>query len=187
VDTNLRMTGTTPAACRPIWDTRTFSTPSATPNSPQPASRRSGNNRKLGAIVRGGARRAIVGAEISCIVKAVKSRNPATWAQLRSPGPIRATVARILAGAAAATRTPPALRRERADALAEAMLAEELGLSPHIAMPDHAELETFCSKVGCLCSKFALSPPFQLRALAAGLAADGIPLAHCLGTIELAA
>jgi hypothetical protein len=52
------------------------------------------------------------------------------------------------------------------------------------AMPDHAELETFCSKVGCLCSKFALSPPFQIRALAAGWAADGIPLARCLGTIE---
>jgi len=83
------------------------------------------------------------------------------------------------------TRTPPAVRRERADALAEKMLAEELGLSPdQQAMPDHAELETFCSKVGCLCSKFALSPPFQLRALAAGWAADGIPLARCLGTIE---
>jgi hypothetical protein len=49
---------------------------------------------------------------------------------------------------------------------------------------DVLELETFCSKVGCLCSKFALSPPFQLRALAAGWAADGIPLARCLGTIE---
>jgi hypothetical protein len=64
-------------------------------------------------------------------------------------------------------------------------LAEELGLSPdQQAMPDHAELETFCSKVGCLCSRFALSPPFQLRALVAGWAADGIPLAHCLRTIE---
>jgi hypothetical protein len=83
------------------------------------------------------------------------------------------------------TRTPPAAPRERADALAEKMLAEELGLSPdQQAMPDHAELETFCSKVGCLCSKFALSPPFQLRALVAGWAADGIPLAHCLRKIE---
>jgi hypothetical protein len=79
-------------------------------------------------------------------------------------------------------------RQNRADrdaALAEEMLAEELGLSPHQpAMPGHAELETFRSKIGCLCSKFALSPPFQLRALAAGWAADGIPLAHCLRTIE---
>jgi hypothetical protein len=83
------------------------------------------------------------------------------------------------------TRTPRAAPRERADALAEAMLAEELGLTPdQPAMPGHAGLETFCSKVGCLCSRFALSPPFQLRALVAGWAADGIPLARCLGTIE---
>jgi hypothetical protein len=83
------------------------------------------------------------------------------------------------------TRTPPAVCRERADAVAEAMLAEELGLILHQpAMPGHAELETFRSKVGCLCLKFALSPPFELRALAAGWAADGIPLAHCLRTIE---
>ena len=40
------------------------------------------------------------------------------------------------------TRAPPAARRERADALAEAMLAEELGLTPdQPAMPDHAELD----------------------------------------------
>jgi hypothetical protein len=85
------------------------------------------------------------------------------------------------------TRTPPAADRERAhDALAEEMLAEQLGLSPHQpAMPDDAELETLCSKIECLCSKFAPSPPFQLRSLAAGWASDGIPLAHCHRTIEV--
>jgi hypothetical protein len=41
-----------------------------------------------------------------------------------------------------------------------------------------------CAKVGCLCAKCGLSPPFQLRSLAAEWVALDIPLAHCLRTIE---
>jgi hypothetical protein len=105
----------------------------------------------------------------------------------RAQPTIETTPASLERSAAAPVRirTPPATCRERADALAEKILFEELGLGPdQPTMPDHAELETFCSKVGCLCSKFGLSPPFELRALAAGWASEGIALAHCLRTIE---
>jgi hypothetical protein len=81
------------------------------------------------------------------------------------------------------TRTPPAVCRERADAVAEAMLAEELGLVPKSAMVDPADFDKFLAQVGCLCAKYGLSSPFGLRALAAAWVAFDIPLAHCLRTI----
>jgi hypothetical protein len=40
------------------------------------------------------------------------------------------------------------------------------------------------AQVGCLCTKYGLSPPFQLRALTGAWVALDIPLAHCLRTIE---
>ena len=49
---------------------------------------------------------------------------------------------------------------------------------------DLADIDTFCAQVGCLCTKYGLSPPFGLRDLVAAWAALDIPLAHCLGTIE---
>jgi len=96
------------------------------------------------------------------------------------------TVASAERGAAAPLRTcePAAARRERAH-VAEEVLAEKLGLSPHEpTMPDHAELETFCAKIGCLCSKFSLCPPFGLRDLVEAWSFKGIPLSECLQTIE---
>jgi hypothetical protein len=47
-----------------------------------------------------------------------------------------------------------------------------------------ADIDTFCAQVGCLCTKYGLSPPFRLRALAAAWAALDIPWADCLRTIE---
>ena len=47
-----------------------------------------------------------------------------------------------------------------------------------------AEIDAFCARVACLCVKYALSPPFRLRALAGAWASEGIPLSKCLRTIE---
>jgi hypothetical protein len=48
---------------------------------------------------------------------------------------------------------------------------------------DPADFDKFIGQVGCLCTRYGLSPPFQLRALAAAWVALDIPLAHCLDTI----
>ena len=55
---------------------------------------------------------------------------------------------------------------------------------PKSATIGPTDFDKFLAQVGCLCAKYGLSPPFELRAHAAGWAADGIPLAHCLRTIE---
>jgi hypothetical protein len=49
---------------------------------------------------------------------------------------------------------------------------------------DLADIDTFCAQVGCLCTKYGLSPPFRLRDLVAAWTSEGIPLSQCLGTIE---
>jgi hypothetical protein len=79
---------------------------------------------------------------------------------------------------------PAATRRERAHA-AEEVLAEKLGLCRHEPTAvDFAELDSFCATVGCLCTKYGLSPPFRLRDLVVDWVSGGISLAHCLRTIE---
>jgi hypothetical protein len=70
-------------------------------------------------------------------------------------------------------------------ALADEILFERLGLvAKQPTMIDPVDFDKFLAQVGCLCTKYGLSPPFRLRDLAAAWAALGIPLAHCLGTIE---
>ncbi len=111
----------------------------------------------------------------------VPRRRPAQPATETTP----ASVKRAAIASAYTRGDPRTARRERADEVAEEVLAEKLGLDlQESEMPDPAEIETFCARVACLCSKFALCPPFGLRDLAAAWAFRGIPLAHCLRTIE---
>jgi hypothetical protein len=71
------------------------------------------------------------------------------------------------------------------DALADEVLFEKLGPAPkQPARIDPADFDKFLAQVGCLCTKYGLSPPFRLRALAAAWVALDIPLANCLRTIE---
>ena len=75
--------------------------------------------------------------------------------------------------------THRARRPERAhDALVEELLFGDLGVVPKSATIGPTDFDKFLAQVGCLYAKYGLSPPFQLRALVAGWAADGIPLAH---------
>jgi hypothetical protein len=65
------------------------------------------------------------------------------------------------------------------------LLFKKLGFVPkQPARIDPADFDKFFGQVGCLCTKYGLSPPFGLRALAAAWVALDIPLAHCLRTIE---
>jgi hypothetical protein len=52
------------------------------------------------------------------------------------------------------------------------------------AAADPLDLGTFCGRVGNLCGKHGLSPPFELRATAAAWLADGIELSYCLDMVE---
>jgi hypothetical protein len=78
---------------------------------------------------------------------------------------------------------PPQTRPEHAnDALADEVLFEKLGSVPKQPAVDPADFDKFFGQVGC--TKYGLSPPFQLHALAAAWVALDIPLDHCLRTIE---
>jgi hypothetical protein len=111
----------------------------------------------------------------------VPGRRPAQLAIETAPAPVeRDAVAPVH------TREPPGARPERArDTLADEVLFEKLGFGPkQPAMIDPADFDKFCAQIGCLCTKYGLSPPFRLRDLVSAWTSEGIPLSKCLGTIE---
>jgi len=104
-----------------------------------------------------------------------------------APTPPQRHTKQPVTGAAPTHRTGerPATRPERArSAVAGEVLFEKLGLiRKQPARIDRADFDKFLAQVGCLCTRYGLPPPFQLRALAAAWVALDSPLAHCLATI----
>src|SRR5215831_11334514 len=49
---------------------------------------------------------------------------------------------------------------------------------------DNADLDTYCGRIGNLYGRYRLSPPFELRRIAADWKANGIALSHIVAAID---
>ena len=49
---------------------------------------------------------------------------------------------------------------------------------------DNADLDTYCGRIGNLYGRYRLSPPFELRRIAADWKANGIALSHIVAVID---
>src|SRR5215470_12599469 len=49
---------------------------------------------------------------------------------------------------------------------------------------DNADLDTYCGRIGNLYGRYRLSPPFELRRIAADWKASGIALSHIVAVID---
>jgi hypothetical protein len=86
-----------------------------------------------------------------------------------------------------ATEGRPARDRDNSEVLAALWASRGIPYDRGPKRPatiEPADIDTFCAQVGCLCTKYGLSPPFRLRDLVAAWTSEGIPLSKCLGTIE---